>query len=113
MFRRFLALAVSRCGQILNRADLAAPLFVSVPTISEWLNILEITGQIIIVPPFFENFGKRIIKSPKIYFGDSGLACHLNSHSFHGRLVRLSKTDTRYNVEKYLVHRESMDNLSI
>jgi predicted AAA+ superfamily ATPase len=56
---------------------MAAPLGVSVPTISEWLSILEITGQIILVPPFFENFGKRIIKSPKLYFVDSGLACHL------------------------------------
>jgi uncharacterized protein len=76
-FRRFLSLTASRCGQILNRTDLAAPLGVSVPTISEWLNILEITGQIILVPPFFENFGKRLIKSPKLYFVDSGLACHL------------------------------------
>jgi predicted AAA+ superfamily ATPase len=76
-FRRFVALVASRCGQILNKTDLAAPLGVSVPTLSEWLNILEITGQIMLVPPFFENFGKRLIKSPKLYFVDSGLACHL------------------------------------
>jgi len=76
-FRRFLSLLASRCGQILNRTDLAAPLGVTVPTISEWLNILEITSQIILVPPFYENFGKRLIKSPKLYFCDSGLACHL------------------------------------
>ena len=41
------------------------------------LGILEITGQILLVPPFFENFGKRLIKSPKLYLVDSGLACHL------------------------------------
>ena len=76
-FRRFLSLLASRCGQTLNKTDLAAPLGVSVPTITEWLSILEITGQIILVPPFFENFGKRLVKSPKIYFVDSGLACHL------------------------------------
>ena len=76
-FRRLLSLLASRCGQILNRTDLAAPLGVTVPTISEWLNILEITSQIILVPPFYENFGKRLIKSPKLYFCDSGLACHL------------------------------------
>lgn len=76
-FRRFLSLLASRCGQILNRTDLAAPLGVSVPTITEWLNILEITSQIILVPPFYENFGKRLIKSPKLYFIDSGLACYL------------------------------------
>jgi predicted AAA+ superfamily ATPase len=76
-FRRFLALLASRHGQILNKTDLAAPLGVSVPTIGDWLHILEITGQIILVPPYFENFGKRIIKSPKVYIGDSGLACYL------------------------------------
>ena len=76
-FRRFMALLASRCGQMLNKTDLAAPLGVSVPTITEWLSILEITGQIILVPPFYENFGKRLVKSPKLYFTDSGLACHL------------------------------------
>lgn len=77
LFRRFIALVASRCGQILNKTDLAAPLGVSVPTISAWLNILEITAQIILVPPFYRNFGKRLIKSPKVYLADSGLACHL------------------------------------
>lgn len=76
-FRRFLSLLASRAGSILNKTDIAAPLGVSVPTLSEWLNILEISGQIIVVPPFYENFGKRLIKSPKIYFIDSGLVCYL------------------------------------
>jgi len=76
-FRRFLSLVASRCGQVLNKTDLAAPLGVSVPTLSDWLGILETTGQIILVTPYFENFGKRLIKSPKLYFVDSGLACHL------------------------------------
>ena len=76
-FRRFLALLATRAGGILNKTDLAAPLGVSVPTITEWLNTLEVTGQVLVVRPFHENFGKRLIKSPKIYFADSGLACHL------------------------------------
>ncbi|MBI4542686.1 MAG: ATP-binding protein [Gemmatimonadetes bacterium] len=76
-FRRFLALVASRMGQLLNKTDLAAPLGVSVPTVTQWLSILEITGQILLVPPFFESFGKRLIKSPKLYFTDSGLASHL------------------------------------
>lgn len=76
-FRRFLALLASRHGQILNRSDLAAPLGVSVPTINQWLGILEVTGQVLMVPPFYENLGKRLTKSPKIFFLDSGLACHL------------------------------------
>jgi hypothetical protein len=77
VFRRFLSLLASRNGNILNKTDIASPLGVSVPTINEWLNILEITGQILLVLPFYENFGKRLIKSPKVYFIDSGLACYL------------------------------------
>ncbi len=76
-FRRFMGLLASRCGQMLNKTDLAAPLGVSVPTITQWLSILEITGQIILVPPFYENFDKRLVKTPKLYFVDSGLAAHL------------------------------------
>jgi len=76
-FRRFLALLATRHGQVLNRSALAAPVGVSVPTISQWLGVLETTAQILIVPPFYENLGKRLIKSPKIYVSDSGLACHL------------------------------------
>ncbi len=76
-FRRFLALLASRHGQVLNKTDLAAPLGISVPTITQWLGVLETTAQILIVPPFYENFGKRLVKSPKIYWTDSGLACHL------------------------------------
>ena len=92
-FRRFLSLVASRCGQMLNKTDLAAPLGISVPTITEWLGILETTGEILLIPPFHENFGKRLVKSPKLYFVDSGLACHLlgiesetmlRRSSFHG-----------------------------
>lgn len=76
-FRRLMALLATRCGQIVNRTELAAPLGVSVPTISEWLGILETTGLVVLVPPFFENAGKRLLKSPKLYFVDTGLACAL------------------------------------
>jgi len=76
-FRRFLALLASRHGQVLNKTDLAAPLGVSVPTITQWLGVLETTAQVLIVPPFYDNLGKRLIKSPKVYIADSGLACHL------------------------------------
>lgn len=88
LFRRFLALLASRHGQLLNKTDLATPLGVALPTIGEWLQILEITGQIMVVPPYFENFGKRLIKSPKIYWADSGLACHLLGISSWAELER-------------------------
>lgn len=87
-FRRFLASLASRHGQVLNKTDLAAPLGVSVPTIGDWLHVLEITGQVILVPPYFENFGKRLIKSPKVYLGDSGLVCHLLGIATQAELER-------------------------
>ncbi len=87
-FRRFLALLASRHGQILNKTDLAAPLGVSVPTIAQWLGVLDTTAQLLIVPPFYENLGKRLIKSPKVYFADSGLACHLLGIETAGELER-------------------------
>ncbi|MDF9828175.1 putative AAA+ superfamily ATPase [Ereboglobus sp. PH5-10] len=76
-FRRFMGLLASRHGQVLNKSDLAAPLGISVPTIGQWLGILETTGLIALIPPYFENFGKRLIKSPKLYWLGPGLACHL------------------------------------
>ena len=87
-FRRFMALLATRHGRILNRTDLAAPLGVSVPTITQWLSVLEITAQILIVPPFYENLGKRLIKSPKMYLADSGLACHLLGIASAAELAR-------------------------
>lgn len=76
-FRRWLDLLATRHGTILNKTDLAAPLGVSVPTISRWLDILETTGQILLVHPYHENLGKRLVKSPRLYLTDPGLTCHL------------------------------------
>ena len=76
-YRRFLTLVAARHGRLVNKADLAAPLGVSIPTIGEWLHILEVSGHVILVPPYFENFGKRLVKTPRLYLTDSGLACHL------------------------------------
>ena len=75
LFRRFLTLVASRHGQFINKAEMAGPLGLSVPTITRWLDVLEATGQILLVPPYFDNFGKRLVKSPKLYLTDSGLAC--------------------------------------
>lgn len=76
-FRRFMGLVASRHGQILNKTDLAGPLGASVHTVAQWLGVLEKTGLLALIPPYFENFGKRLLKSPRLYWLDSGLASHL------------------------------------
>lgn len=78
-FEHFLLLLASRSAQLLDYSDLSGALGVSVSTIREWVSILETSGLIFILPPFFENYSKRIVKTPKIYFVDTGLLCHLLS----------------------------------
>jgi uncharacterized protein len=87
-FRRFMALAATRHATVVNMTDLAAPLGVSVPTVGRWLDILEATGFIVRALPFYENLGKRLIKSPKIYWTDSGLICHLLGIQTNAELER-------------------------
>lgn len=76
-FHRFVRLLATRHGQMLNKTAIAAPLGISVPTVSRWLDVLEMSGLVLIVPPYFKNAGKRLVKTPKLYLADSGLACHL------------------------------------
>jgi uncharacterized protein len=76
-FRRFLSLAALANGQMLNKSSMAAPLGVSVPTIAQWLSVLETTGLITLVPAYFNNFQKRLLKSPRLYWLDTGLLCAL------------------------------------
>lgn len=79
LFSSFLKMVASQSGQLMNYANIANSIGVSVPTIKEWISILETSGLIFILPPYFENFSKRIVKTPKIYFVDTGLLCHLLS----------------------------------
>lgn len=76
-FHRFMQLLAVRCSQMLNMSAFATDLGVSVTTIKRWLSVLEAGRIIYILPPHFNNLGKRITKMPKIYFLDTGLACHL------------------------------------
>lgn len=77
VFQTFLRLCASRTGTILNMNELAKDVGVSHHTIKEWMSILQASYLITFLPPYFENFGKRIIKSPKLYFTDVGLASYL------------------------------------
>ncbi|MBU0974876.1 ATP-binding protein [Patescibacteria group bacterium] len=76
-FRKFFALLAGRVGQLVNLTTLANDTGVSVTTIENWISILEASYLVIRLQPHFKNFGKRHIKSPKIYFTDTGLACRL------------------------------------
>jgi len=76
-FHRFMQLLAVRCSQTLNMSSFATDLGVSVTTVKRWLSVLEAGRIIFILPPHFNNLGKRITKMPKVYFLDTGLACHL------------------------------------
>jgi len=76
-FHRFMLLLAVRCSQILNMSSLATDIGVSVTTIKRWLSVLEAGRIIYLMPPYFNNLGKRITKAPKVYFLDTGLACYL------------------------------------
>jgi uncharacterized protein len=79
LFEQFLQLCASMSGNLLNYASLSNALAVSVPTIKQWISILETSGIIFILRPHFNNFSKRIVKTPKLYFVDTGLLCYLLS----------------------------------
>lgn len=76
-FYKFIRLCAGRVGSECNASALSNETGVSAPTINEWLGILEASYIIFKLPPYFENIGKRLIKSPKIYFYDTGLLCFL------------------------------------
>lgn len=79
LFKNFLKVCATRAGQILNLTDLARDIGVSHTTAKNWISILETSYVIYLLPPYYANFGKRVIKSPKLYFWDTGLLCHLLS----------------------------------
>ena len=76
-FERFVKLCATRTGQILNLTDMARDIGVSVSTARRWLSILEAGYQVYLLYPYYKNIGKRLVKSPKLYFTDTGLASYL------------------------------------
>lgn len=77
LFQTFLRFCASRTGQILNLSSLASDCGISQPTARSWLSVLEASYIAFRLPPFFANLGKRLIKAPKLYFYDTGLASSL------------------------------------
>jgi predicted AAA+ superfamily ATPase len=95
VFKRFLRLCAARTGQLLNISNLANECGISLPTTRSWIAVLEASYIIYLLQPHFVNFGKRLVKTPKLYFYDTGLvtwllniqnADHLSIHPSRGSL---------------------------
>ncbi len=76
-YQSFLRVLAARSAQLVNLSDVARDLGVAVNTIKAWLSVLEATYQVIVLRPYFANVGKRLVKTPKVYFTDVGTLCYL------------------------------------
>ena len=76
-YARFLRIVAARTGTVLSFSDLARDTGIAPNTAKSWLSVLQASGLVFLLEPYFRNVGKRLVKSPKIYFMDTGLACHL------------------------------------
>jgi hypothetical protein len=76
-FRRLIQLLAAHTAQLLNLSRFASDLGVAVSTVKRWVSLLEMSYVIFLLPPYYDNFGKRIVKSPKVYFYDTGLVASL------------------------------------
>ena len=76
-FERFLRIVAARSATVLNKTEIARDAGVSPKAIGDWLSVLEASGTVSFLEPWFSSFGKRIVKSPKIYLNDCGLLCYL------------------------------------
>ncbi len=91
-FERFLVILASRCSQTLNMTSLASDVGVAVNTIKRWISILEAGRIVYLLEPYYANLGKRLVRSPKLYFMDCGLVCYLTrvrdpEHLLHGPMA--------------------------
>jgi hypothetical protein len=76
-FQNFLRMLAARSGQLLNLTDIARDLGCALNTAKAWLSILEATFQVFVLRPYFRNVGKRLVRTPKVYFTDVGTLCYL------------------------------------
>lgn len=88
LFQHFIKLCAGRIGSVLNKESLGNELGISSHTINQWLSVLEASFIILQIAPYFENFGKRVIKSSKLFFTDIGLATYLLGIENTEQLIR-------------------------
>jgi len=95
LFEKFIRLIAGRTGQLVNLSSLSADIGISHNTVKAWINLLQISGLITLLQPYYTNLNQRLIKTPKLYFNDTGLACHLlginnieqlDTHPLYGQL---------------------------
>ena len=110
-FQNFLRALAARSAQLLNLSELARDLGVAVNTAKTWLSVLEATYQAIVLRPYFANIGKRLVKTPKVYFTDVGTLCYLvglrhPEHAAFGPMGgAIMKTAILSQIVKTLTHR--------
>ncbi|WP_297360582.1 ATP-binding protein [Acidiferrobacter sp.] len=75
-FQIFLRTLAARSAQLINFADMGRDLGLATNTVRAWISVLEATHQIVILRPYFANIGKRLVKTPKVYFTDTGMLCY-------------------------------------
>lgn len=78
-FEAFIKACAANSGQLLNLTALSSAVGVSIPTAKRWVSLLETSGLLFLLPPYHRNFRKRLVKTPKLYFIDTGLLCRLLS----------------------------------
>lgn len=76
-FLKFMKLCAARIGSLFNASEVAMELGVDSKTVSHWLSVLQASYLVTLLPPYYENITKRVVKTPKLYFNDPGLACYL------------------------------------
>lgn len=86
-FRSFIGHCANQAGQLLNLSALANACNISQPTAKNWLSVLESSYIVYLLQPYYENFNKRLVKTPKLYFYDTGLLCHLLKIKSGERLI--------------------------
>lgn len=104
-FERFIRLLASRVGQIVNYSSLAGDVGVSATTIKEWISLLEASYIVFPLHPYYKNYGKRLIKSPKIYFTETGLVTALlgiKSEEMVGRDPLIGNIYENYVISEFL-----------
>ena len=76
-FRKMLQICALRTGQLINFAEISKQIGISLQTVQSWINALEASGIIYLLPPYYSNIGKRLVKTPKLFFADNGLLAYL------------------------------------